>query len=148
MTLSVLPRPARRLCGVLSLAVALLFLATATGCSDEDGTEGPVADSTMVQLFIDLHLLRARSTFRESQEIPDSMRAVRDTIFARRGITQRELETMMNLYAGNPDRYQEMYTAVVDSLNAMRVELSRAERDTSILKSLIENPPHGALPPK
>jgi hypothetical protein len=50
------------------------------------------------------------------------------------------------VYARNPERYTDLYTTVIDSLNALRVSLSRANRDSSLLDSLIHHPPPGALP--
>ncbi|HHP7237190.1 DUF4296 domain-containing protein [Longibacter sp.] len=133
----------RRTCAGLALAVAGLVLVLSSGCSVDDA-EGPVADSTMVPLLIDLHLFRARSTFRNRPELSDSIFAARDSIFARRGVSRTQMEEMMNVYARNPERYTDLYTTVIDSLNALRVTLSRASRDSSLLDSLIRNPPPDA----
>jgi hypothetical protein len=135
----------RRTCAGLALAVAGLALILSSGCSG-DSAEGPVADSTMVPLLIDLHLFRARSTFRERRELSDSIFVARDSIFARRGVSREQMQEMMNVYARNPERYTDLYTTVIDSLNALRVSLSRANRDSSLLDSLIRHPPPGALP--
>ena len=96
---------------------------------------------------MEMHLLRARATYRETEEIPDSIRALQDSALIRRGISPKDFQTMLDVYAEEPERYQDVYTSVVDSLNSFRVRLSEVSRDSARLDSLLQNPPENAYPP-
>lgn len=115
------------------------------GCN---GTpSGPVADSVMVQSLMEVHLLRARATYRETEEVPDSIRVLQDSALIRRGVSPEDFRTMLDIYAEEPERYQDVYTSVVDSLNSLRVRLSDATRDSVLLDSMIRHPPGNVYPP-
>lgn len=94
----------------------------------------------MTQILIDLHLIRARSVYRDRPTLPDSFRQLRDSALTRRNHSQEEFNEMMDVYARDPERYEEIYTAVVDSLNKLRLTLSRADRDSVLLDSLLRRP--------
>lgn len=124
---SVLIRPGRQRGGApdrrrpASLAVlALVLLAIATGCADLTAEEQPVADSTMVDVLVELHLRDARLT--EYRDLPP---ALQDSLHRRHGITRADYEAALAFYADHP----EAYTALYDSLtNHLREEMEQASR--------------------
>lgn len=135
----------RWLIALASLVSGGLLLFSTGGCGG--GSSGPVADSVMVQALMEVHLVRARATYRETEEIPDSIRALQDSALIRRGVSPEDFRTMLDVYAEEPERYQDVYTSVVDSLNSLRVRLSEAARDSVLLDSLLHTPPQNAYPP-
>ncbi len=135
----------RWLITLASLVTGGLLLVATSGC--DGGSRGPVTDSVMVQALMEMHVLRARATYRETEENPDSIRALQDSALIRRGISPEDFRTMFDVYVEEPERYQEVYTSVVDSLNSLRVRLSDVERDSARLDSLLQNPPENAYPP-
>lgn len=127
-----------------SVAGGLLFF-TIGGCNRTPS--GPIADSVMVQALMEVHLLRARAAYRETEDIPDSIRALQDSALIRRGVSPEDFQSMLDVYAEEPERYQDVYTSVVDSLNSLRVRLSDATRDSVVLDSMIQHPPKNVYPP-
>ena len=101
----------------------------------------------MVQALMEVHLLRARAAYRETEDIPDSIRALQDSALIRRGVSPEDFQSMLDVYAEEPERYQDVYTSVVDSLNSLRVRLSDATRDSVVLDSMIQHPPKNVYPP-
>lgn len=93
---------------------------------------------------MEMHLLRARAIYRETENIPDSLRALQDSAIIRRGISPKDFRRMLDVYVEEPERYQDVYTAVVDSLNSLRVRLSEVSRDSIVLDSLLRNPQDNA----
>jgi hypothetical protein len=130
------------LIALASLLAGGLLLVSTSGCGD--GSSGPVADSVMVQALMEMHLLRARAIYRETENIPDSLRALQDSAIIRRGISPKDFRRMLDVYVEEPERYQDVYTAVVDSLNSLRVRLSEVSRDSIVLDSLLRNPQDNA----
>lgn len=113
---------------------SLIVLASAvllSGCGMVSSGKPPVADSTMTPLLIELHLHRARAGF-QSDGVPRStVDAARDSILQRYRITQPELDRTLDYYTRHPDEYEEVYSSVIDSLNALRTTLSRVQLDSA-----------------
>lgn len=127
-----------------TLVMAGLLLFTSPGC--RSGADGPLPDSVMVQGLMEIHLLRARTLYRRNNENADSIMALQDSALLRRGISPSAFRANLETYAKEPERYQDVYTSLVDSLNSLRVRLSAAARDSSLLDSMIRVPPSGAYP--
>lgn len=101
----------------------------------------------MVQALMEVHLIRSRSVYRDTEEISDSIWALQDSALIRRGISPDDFREMLNVYAEEPERYEAVYTSVVDSLNSLRVQITDATRDSVLLDSMIHSPPDNAYPP-
>lgn len=90
-----------------------LVLVLAAGCAP-DGSK-PVADSTMVEVLIELHLLNARLEI-EDRPLVGS----RDSILQRYGLDSASYAAAMRYYADRPQEYAELYGRVVDEMAAER----------------------------
>ena len=97
--------------------LALMFLLLLPSCVSQPLTEvtAPIADSTMVQLIIELHLAEARAQVSQSDQT-----ASRDSIFFHYGVEKDDFEAAMDYYAGNPDAYVRIYSEALDKLSDER----------------------------
>jgi len=120
----------------LGTGIVLITSMSMSGCGLDDEPPLPVADTTMVSVLLDLHLLRARSSYRDRVSL-DSFDRQRKAILARHGMNDAQLDAAVKAYIQQPDAYEEVYGTVIDSLNAIRVTLSRAQRDSVLIDSLI-----------
>lgn len=98
-----LVRWARR--GLLGL---LVLVAGCTGLTDE---EPPVADSTMVDVLIELHLRDAR--LKEYGDLPAGLQ---DSLYRRYGVTREEYEAALDYYAFHPEAYTALYDSITGHL--------------------------------
>jgi len=120
----------------LGTGIVLITSMSMSGCGLDDEPPLPVADTTMVSVLLDLHLLRARSTYRDTVS-SDAFERQREAVLTRYGMDDTQLEAAIEAYIRRPDAYENAYGTVIDSLNAVRVTLSRAQRDSVLLDSLI-----------
>lgn len=112
----------------LTLLAGVILL---SGCEMFSSGKPPVADSTMTPLLIELHLHRARAGFRSDDVPRTAVDAARDSILRRYRVTQPKLDRALDYYARHPDEYEEVYSSVIDSLNAFRTTLSRVQLDSA-----------------
>lgn len=103
-------------------AISLLFLFLlvggilgSTGCSSFTGEEPPLADSTFTRLLTDLHLTTVRGD-RFTRKPP----ALTDSVFAFHGVRREAFDATLRYYSRRPDAFAALYTAVIDTLNAIR----------------------------
>ncbi|MEX0747176.1 MAG: DUF4296 domain-containing protein [Rhodothermales bacterium] len=94
----------------------LSLLPLSLGCAKPETP--PVADSTMVDLLIEFHLVNARYEVSENQPLH-----LRDSILARYGVDSATFVRAASFYADNPDRYDQVYSRVLDRLNVERLSL-------------------------
>ena len=94
--------------------VALLLLPACTGKAPTE-VAAPIADSTMIQLIIELHLAEARS-----QLSATSQTAKRDSIFLHYDVNADEFEAAMAYYSSNPEVYVSIYSEALDKLSDER----------------------------
>lgn len=87
----------------------VLFL---PACSVLTSDEPPVADSTLVDVLIELHLAEARAELGYGP--PPS---VRDSIFAHYGLDEATFQEAITYYLDHPDAYAELYDAVLAQIN-------------------------------
>lgn len=99
---------------VCALSTALLLILALPGCSPFTAEEPPVADSTLVEVLIELHLAQGRAEVEEDSLPP----AVRDSILARHEIDEDRFHSAMNYYASHPEDYLELYNEVLNRLSA------------------------------
>ena len=98
----------------LLLAASLTVL---PACSTLTGEEPPATDSTLVEVLVELNLAKARA---EASGLPEPPPALRDSIFAHYGLSASDFQTAMDAYARHPNAYAELYTAVLDRIEAER----------------------------
>lgn len=106
-------RPLARL-GATLLGATLLLL---PACRDQAPTEAlpPVADSTMIQVLIELHLAEARASILNTDQT-----STRDSILLRYGVDRDAFEAAIDYYARNPDAYVKIYSEALDQLSDER----------------------------
>jgi hypothetical protein len=80
--------------------------------------EPPLADSTMVEVMIDLHLAVARAEV--TQQVPAG---IRDSILTTHGADSAAYARTIWHYAQNPEKYEQIYGQVLDRLNSERIPL-------------------------
>ena len=99
--------------GAVAVWFALMVsLSTVSGCADSRPSP-PVADSTLVKVFVELHLASARAEMGlEGQP------GVRDSVLQRYGISEERFEEVMAYYVENPDAYVTLYDEVLNRLEA------------------------------
>lgn len=106
---------------VTVLCAAFLAVAGCTG-----GGSKPIADSTMVDILVELHLLNARMQVTERPFV-----GARDSIFQGYGIDSTTYANALSYYVDHPAEYASIYGRVVDELTAERapVNLPDSVRD-------------------
>ena len=100
----------RRTSFILAVLLALgVFIA---GCNGND--EPPLSEETTITLLVEMHLLQGQ---REAglDDLPS-----RSDILEHYGVTEEEFEETLIYYAGRPDRYKQMYSQVMDTLQVER----------------------------
>lgn len=96
------------------VGAALLLMLALPGCSPFTAEEPPVADSTLVEVLIELHLAQGRAEVAEDPLPP----AVRDSIFARHELDEDRFRSAMDYYASHPEEYVSLYDEVLNRLSA------------------------------
>ena len=100
------------------LSVSLLTLLLALpACSSFTSDAPPTADSTMVEVLVELHLADARRHIRR-----DTPPTLRTDILERHGLDESAFEATITYYAEHPDAYIAVYDQVLDRLSAERAE--------------------------
>lgn len=86
------------------------------GCGSESSR--PIADSTMVDVLVEMHILNARIHTTDRPLV-----GARDSVFHRYGIDSTSFIQMMIYYAEHPDDYADVYGRVVDRLAVERAPI-------------------------
>ncbi len=94
---------------------AVLLATTLAACSSFSTPEPPVADSTLVEVLIDLQLASARSDLYH-----DLAPGARDSVLADHGLTEADFEAAMRYYSERPEAFVELYTSVLNRINEER----------------------------
>lgn len=96
---------------ILLAAATIAVLSACSGASDPQ----PLADSTMVEVLIELHLANGRI------EVTDEPLTVsRDSILRAYGVDRSTYADAVAYYADHPDAYSRVYGEVLDRLSAER----------------------------
>ena len=98
------------------LAYLLPALLILPGCSAITSEEPPIADSTMVEVLIELHLADARLDL-QYEVVP----AVRDSILFKHGLDEQRFLAILDYYADHPEEYSALYTTVLDRISDERL---------------------------
>ncbi len=115
-------RPVRSLFLLYALALALVAL---PACSALPSEEPPVADSTLVDVLIELHLAKARAETQPG-EAPD----LREAVLTRYGLSEARFNAAMDYYAEHPEEYLDLYDTVLDRFGEERAALNATPYDT------------------
>ncbi len=125
--------PQRQKCAVLRrsglLLPLLVFVASASGCSDVDESP-PVPESKTISLLADLHIAGARDL-----TVKDEW-GVRDSILQVHGLDTTAYRELLDWYGERPERYVRLYGNVLDHLSSMwdsRGRPAPANPDTLVL---------------
>lgn len=104
----------------------LLGLPGLSGCSTPFSDPPPIPDSTFTRVLVDLHLTTARK--KHSSDVPTG---IRDSVFAYYGIEREDFDDALDYYSKHPRRFETLYDAVIDTLNALqnRYPRRRVQKD-------------------
>ncbi len=92
----------------LGLVAAALLTAS---CGAPTDTVLTAQDSLIAEIFVELHLLQARTTLGYEGE-----QVSKDSVFARYDLTQKDFDMRMDYYAEHPEVYSALYNLVMDHL--------------------------------
>ena len=101
-----------------SLLIVYAFLVTTSiGCAQQTAADeaGLVPDSIMTEVFIEFHLLEARTDLFNEDVIK-----LRDSIMIHHGIDTVAYERTMDYYANHPEIYMKVYSDALDKLSDER----------------------------
>ena len=101
-----------------SYRAALALLLALPACTDLPTEAPPVADSTMVEVLLEMHLAQARA-----ERYGDVSGELLQDVLARHGLGRAEFDEALRYYADHPQQYVDVYDAVLDRLNAERSEI-------------------------
>ena len=96
--------------------ILLAALLTLSACSAITSEAPPIADSTMVEVLIELHLAEARLDLQY-----DLVPAVRDSILFKHGLDEPRFLAILDYYADHPEEYSALYTTVLDRISDERL---------------------------
>ena len=97
-------------------SILLVGVLTLSACSAITSEEPPIADSTMVEVLIELHLADARLELQYNLAP-----AVRDSILFKDGLDEQHFRAILDYYADNPEAYSALYTTVLDRISDERL---------------------------
>ncbi|MEP0986895.1 DUF4296 domain-containing protein [Ekhidna sp.] len=99
--------------------IFLTALVIVFACSDSEVPQDLISQNKMVKVMIEIHLLEAKIN-NTPIDPSDSTQAVYDhyeeLLFKDLGINQDQYERSFNYYVDNPNQFEKIYTAVVDTL--------------------------------
>ena len=96
-------------------ALALASLLALSACTALPTEAPPVADSTMVEVLLEMHLAQARA-----ERYSDVSSELLHGILARHGLGKEQFDQAMRYYADHPQQYVGLYDDVLDRLHAER----------------------------
>ena len=98
------------------------LLLTLPACTALPTEAPPVADSTMVDVLLEMHLAQARA-----ERYSDVSSELLRDILARHGLDEEQFDEAMRYYADHPQQYVSLYDDVLDRLNAERGSVEMEE---------------------
>ncbi|MBX2819466.1 MAG: DUF4296 domain-containing protein [Rhodothermaceae bacterium] len=106
---------ARRSLLLFPLTLALIISAGCSPSPSDEETMGLVPDSIMAEIFIEFHLMEARSDLFQEDVI-----LFRDSVFRHYDVDTSAYEKTMQYYSDNPEVYMEVYSGALDRLSDER----------------------------
>ena len=99
---------------ILPLVVIILGVCIAN-CTTPAQQESLIADSTLVKVLIDLHLIEVRIS--EGHDVDPGLR---DSVFSVFGIDSLQFAATMRYFSEKPDAYASLYSRIIERLNTER----------------------------
>jgi len=106
-----------------------LVILTATSCKKLNGPEKPtnlISKKKMVAVLIDAKLITSASSINKIT-MRDSGLDLNNYVYKKHNIDSLQFTLSNNYYAFHVNEYEEIYSQVTDSLNALKVELKATE---------------------
>ncbi|MGI9174791.1 MAG: DUF4296 domain-containing protein [Rhodothermales bacterium] len=103
-------------------ALALTALLTLSACTALPTEAPPVADSTMVEVLLEMHLAQARA-----ERYSDVSSELLHDILTRHGLDKQQFDEAMRYYADHPSQYVGLYDDVLDRFNAEQGRVAMEE---------------------
>jgi len=117
----------RKLFHILPLLVALALLTAAC----DKAPSGVIGESKMADLLVDLQLAESYIDTHPIDYPDDSTKQVlRQSIFAKHGVTTLDYDTSLVWYAHNMEAYTKVYQQVINELESRRTKLEKATGKT------------------
>ena len=89
----------------------------------ENNLKTPISENKLIEILIDVHTAEAM-TETEIQRVRDSMVPIYYAqIFEKHGVTSKDFDSTMTVYAHNPERFDSVYSKVLKVLNTERDSL-------------------------
>lgn len=96
--------------------ILLLLCTGLAACSSLTSAPPPVADSTMVQVLAELHLLRARL---RTPGLPPTDTS-RSTVLSKYQLSTEQFDEALAYYTEHPEAFEVVYDQVLDQLSQER----------------------------
>lgn len=95
------------------------FIAVLVLAACNSTPRGVLNEEDMASLLIDIHKGEAYIELNPADFYSDSLKkSLKQSIFLKHNVTQAQFDTSLVWYAHNLDKYQEVYTTVIDELSA------------------------------
>lgn len=115
-----------------ALATGMMAVSCLAGCSTRP--DGVLDNEEAASLLADLHIADTYGTLEGSAvpavsaDSPDSARKVlRQSVLAKHGVSEQQLDTTLGWYGHNLDKYEEMYEMVLTKIEEKQKTLKEAE---------------------
>lgn len=127
--------------------LALLLALVLDSC--DPAPRGVLGRSDMVDLLVDLHTAEAMTEMRPNDFQSDSARlALRQSVFAKHGITQAQYDSSLVWYAHHIEAYNEVYKKVLLRLNDEQKQLAEENMKASKANPANQREAHKQYPAK
>ncbi len=103
--------------------VPALLMVVGAACAPSP-EPGPIDDSTMVNVLVELHLVVGRAEV--ANDVPPN---IRDSILTAYDVDSTTYAHAVTYYAAHPEKYEEIYTRVLDRLNSERFPRDQSTGD-------------------
>ncbi|MBL7818026.1 MAG: DUF4296 domain-containing protein [Saprospiraceae bacterium] len=108
---------------IATLLLCSMSLLSLVSC--QPTIEAPIPSEKLVHILVDIHTAEAL-TESEKQEVRDSMNSIYyEQIFKQHGVTDKDLDSTMTIYARNPVQFDSIYVQVERMVKAKRSELTK-----------------------
>lgn len=124
-----------------ALATGMMAVSCLAGCSNRP--DGVLNNEEAASLLADLHIADAYGTLEGNQaaamsvDASDSARKVlRQSVLAKHGVSEQQLDTTLGWYGHNLDKYEEMYELVLTKIEEKQTTLREADAKASAIPTL------------
>ena len=101
-----------------ALTTCLLLCIVFVAC--EDRLNAPIPEEKLIAILMDVHTAEAM-TESEIQRVRDSINPIYYAqIYEKHGVTSKDFDSTMSVYAHNPERFDSIYAKVIRTINIKR----------------------------